>query len=213
MPSGAIPTWVGIVNELRCRRMAMGRRWCVAIRFSSAALATVSGAGAQVHWDVTAQAGATDRIAGGSAPARAPGPSGEIHGHVAVYPMLRIGPYAAFDLSPASGLPDRQIYAAGLRIKATPPWLLAPWHAWGFLGFGLAYAYAPSSQSFPATSTTTPEVPFGAGLAYRLHGPWDLSAELGARWNLGGLGIARAPVFVGDDLLAVSLSVGVSLSL
>jgi hypothetical protein len=198
------------------------RRWALAIRLSGTALATASAAEAQVHWDVAAQAGATDRIATGAAPGREPGPSGEIHAHIAVYPMFRVGPYAAFDLSPVAGLPDRQIYAGGLRVKVTPPWLAAPWRAWGFLGIGLAYAYSPSSPSSRSESVTMPEVPIGAGLGHRLHGPWDLYAELGARWNLAGLGgsgsapaaTSSAPTaFVGNDLLAVSLCVGVSLAL
>ena len=202
--------------------MALARRWILAIWVSGAALAIPACAEAQVHWDVGAQAGATDRIATGAAPSRAPGPSGEIHAHVAVYPMLRLGPYAAFDLSPISGLPDRQVYAGGARVKVTPPWLSAPWRAWAFLGFGIAYAHAPSSPSFRSSSTTMPEMPLGAGIGYRVHGPWELCAELGARWNLAGLGkqastpAAGSPAgepFVGNDLLAVSLSVGVSLAL
>jgi len=200
----------------------LDRRWLLAIGLSSAAFVTPFDARAQVHWDAGAQAGATDRIATGAVPSRSPGPSGEIHAHVAVYPMLRVGPYAAFDLSPVSGLPDRRVYSAGARAKVTPPWLAAPWRVWGFLGFGIAYAYAPSTPSLRSSSTTMPEVPVGVGMGYRLHGPWELCAELGARWNLAGIGGQRsAPAagasmvepFLGNDLLAVSLGVGVSLAL
>jgi hypothetical protein len=198
--------------------MGMGRRWGLAFRLCAAAVATTSAGEAQVHWDVGAQAGATDRVALGDVPGRTPGPSGEIHVHLALYPMLRVGPYAAFDLSPVSGLPDRQVYACGLRAKVTPPWLSAPWRLWGFLGFGLAYAYMPSSRSFRSESVILPELPIGVGLGHRVHGPWDLYAELGTRLNLAGIGgsgsASSSPAaFVGNDLLAVSLSVGVSLAL
>jgi hypothetical protein len=201
--------------------MSPGRRWFFATRLSTAGLAIAFAAGAQVHWDVGAQAGATERIATGAAVARTPGPSGEIHGHVAVYPMVRVGPYAAFDLSPASGRPARQIYAGGLRVKVTPPWLTPPWRTWGFLGFGLAYAYEPSSPTSASSSTGMVEVPIGVGLGLRVRGPWELCAELGARWNLADFGGARSPPPrlitpeppVGNDSLAVSLSVGVSLAL
>jgi hypothetical protein len=202
--------------------MAIGRRGFLVIRLSSAAFAFAPAAAAQVHGDVSAEAGATDRIAPGAAPGRTPGPSGEIHAHVAVYPMLRIGPYAAFDLSPVAGQPDRQIYAGGLRVKVSPPWLAAPWRLWGFLGLGLAYAYTPSTPVFRSASVVTPELPVGVGLGHRLHGPWDVVAELGVRWDLAGIGGAGSPPppasplptpFAGNDLLAVSLSVGVSLAL
>jgi hypothetical protein len=178
-------------------------------------IAWPAGAGAQVRWDLGVLAGAADRIASGSAPARSPGPSGEIHAHIALYPMLRVGPYAAFDLSPTSGLRARSVYAAGLRVKVTPPWLRAPWRAWGFLGFGGAYAYAPGARSLEAAATLVPELPLGVGVGRRIRRGWEACAELGVRWNLAGFAAAARPeppveVFVGNDLLAVSLSVGVN---
>jgi hypothetical protein len=194
------------------RRERAAKAWMTAL---VAVVAWPTGAGAQVRWDLGALAGATERVASGSAPARAPGPSGEIHAHIAVYPMLRVGPYAAFDLSPTSGLRARSVYAAGLRVKVTPPWLRAPWRAWAFLGFGGAYAYAPGAHSLEAASTVMPELPVGVGIGRRIRGGWEVCAELGVRWNLGGFAAAARPappveVFAGNDLLAVSLSVGVN---
>lgn len=194
------------------------RRRGRALQVSIALLAWASGAHAQVHWDLGVQSGATERIATGPAPGRTPGPSGEIHAHIALYPLLRVGPYAVYDLSPVEGLRVRGVYAGGLRAKVTPPWLSAPWRAWGFVGFGVAYAYTPGSSSLQAAHTTMPEIPLGVGIGHKIRGGWELCAELGARWNLAGLGGSAAPpprpvqVFVGDDLLAVSLSVGVNLN-
>jgi hypothetical protein len=190
--------------------MTSERRWRPAVCLVGAAFASPSQAHAQVHWDMGAQVGVTDRMALGSAPGRTPGPSGEIHAHVAVYPMLRVGPYAAFDLSPTAGLEARRIYATGARVKITPPWLAAPWRVWGFLGFGVAYAYAPSSPTMPSSSTTMLELPVGVGLSHKLRGAWAVCTELGAWWNVATF--EQLPRNAGRDLLAVSLSVGVSLA-
>jgi hypothetical protein len=207
--------------------MTIEGRCFFAIAFAGVSLTSARGADAQVHWDVGIQAGVTGRLTTGDAtmPTPTPGPSGEIHGHVAVIPMLRVGPYAAFDLSPAPGTTARQIYAAGLRAKVTPPLLSAPWHAWVFAGVGYADAYTARYQ--PANdvvvrgvSTGMLELPVGVGAGYKLRGPWELHAELGARVVVArgsvhsvssGNGNPFTPL-VSDDLLAVSLSVGVSLA-
>jgi hypothetical protein len=203
------------------------RRWSAA--WAPLAVALVGGpssAQAQVHWDVGLQAGVSERITTGNphVPTPLPGPTGELLAHVAVLPMLRAGPYAAFDLSPASGTPARQVYAAGLRAKLTPPWLAAPWRAWAFLGAGFADAYTPryrtaSDAVVGSSSTGMLELPVGVGIGHKLHGPWELCAELGARFVVArgtfrtassSSGGELTPI-AGDDLLAVSVSVGVSL--
>ncbi|MDP8999902.1 MAG: hypothetical protein M3O46_07300, partial [Myxococcota bacterium] len=93
--------------------MAIARRRLIVFAVSSAVLSPSRPAGAQVHWDAGIQAGATERLTTGDAAASrpVPGPSGEVRAHVAVLPMLRVGAYAAFDLSPASGTRARQVYA------------------------------------------------------------------------------------------------------
>jgi hypothetical protein len=213
--------------------MTIQRRCLFVIALVGGALAPPRAARAQVHWDVGIQAGATERLTTGDArvPASTPGPSGEIHAHIAILPMLRVGPYAAFDLSPAPGRAARQIYAAGVRTKLTPPWLSSPWRAWAFLGVGFADAYSPRyARAIVAPSGPTDvfvdgfsigmlELPVGVGLGYKVRGPWELYSELGARVvvargfisaSSGGAAPSAPPVR--DDLLAVSLSVGVSLA-
>jgi hypothetical protein len=176
----------------------------------------------QLRWDLGAQAGVTDRLPVAGAPSRTPGPSGEIHAHVALYPMLRAGPYAAFDLSPVDSLPARRVYAGGLRAKITPPILPSPWRAWAFAGVGVAYAYTPGSMALKGDGTFLPELPVGIGLGLRVTRSWELCAEIAERTNLaafGKIGARESPpanaaaVFPGDDLLAVSFSVGVNLDL
>jgi hypothetical protein len=207
--------------------MTLERRCLFAIALAAVELWSPRRACAQVHWDVGIQAGVTERLTTGDAgrPAPTPGPSAEIHAHVAVLPLFRVGPYAAFDLSPAAGRTARPIYAAGLRAKLTPPWLSAPWRAWAFLGVGFADAYTPRYASLTGDvasegfSTGMLELPVGVGFGYKLRGPWELYSELGmrivvARWSIGTTasgGSTPLSRLVSDDLLAVSLSVGVSL--
>jgi len=77
---------------------------------------------AQVHWDIGAAVGVMQRVTpdrDAGVPLPQAGPMGELHAHVALVPMLRLGPYLAYDLSP--GAPDRQTTGAGLRAKLTPP--------------------------------------------------------------------------------------------
>jgi hypothetical protein len=130
-----------------------------------------------------------------------------MHAHLAVVPLLRVGPYVAFDLSPARGSMNRRIYAAGLRAKLTPPWLAAPWHVWAFLGVGSGY------EQDPGRALGLLEIPVGVGIGRRVHGPWEMYAELCTRWDVLHFGSSDrgAAPWIGDDLLAVSLSVGVSL--
>jgi hypothetical protein len=200
--------------------MTLRRRWTTATALGVAvsALSFVLPARAQTHWDVGAQVGVTERVAtAAGAPARSPGPAVEVHGHIAVYPMVRVGAYGTFDLSPTSGWPDRTVYAAGGRIKVSPPWLPAAWHLWAFLGVGFADAVIPRW----GLSTSTVEIPAGIGLGRKLSGPWELCAELSARLDVAGLSWHGGPPpgppvsadnASGGDVLAVSLSVGVSLA-
>jgi hypothetical protein len=176
-----------------------------------------------LHWDVAAQAGVAERFARSPAPRRTPGPTAELHGHLALYPMVRVGAYAAFDLSPTEGVADRRIYAGGVRIKVAPPWLPTPWRVWTFLGFGGAYVQMPGGPSFRGASTSTAEVPVGVGLGRRLAGPWEIYVELAGRLEIAGFGwhregpappggVSTGTDVDGEDLLAVSLNVGVSLT-
>ncbi|HZU84013.1 MAG TPA: hypothetical protein VE987_13890 [Polyangiaceae bacterium] len=184
-------------------------------------LAWTRSAAAQVRWDASVLVGATQRLTAGdpAAPRPTPGPSAEVHAHVAVLPMIRVGAYGAFDWSPAPSSPSRRIGAVGLRVKLTPPILPAPWRTWAFLGAGVADAFTPRDAG--GDSIGMVELPVGVGVGYKLRGPWELCAELGARAVAAKFRIGAAPAeavgaelppLVSDDFLAVSLSVGVSLA-
>jgi hypothetical protein len=192
---------------------------------------------AQLHWDAGGQIGVMQRIATGADPGGAspePGPVGELHAHLAILPMLRVGPYLAHDIAPLAGAPpSRQMTEAGLRAKLSPPILSGPWQTWGFLGVGYARAYEPShtfaSPEPPALTAPGGGVPgqgggllearVGLGLGYRLSRNWEPFLELGGRVGLlfagslyerGACGCGEP--YAGKDSFALSLSLGLSLN-
>ncbi len=200
------------------------------------ALTTPGRAVAQVHWEAGGELGAMQRFTTGSAPGAAspgPGPVGEIYAHVALFPMIRLGPYVAHDISPRSGAPARQMTEAGLQAKLSPPLLTGPWQTWGFLGVGYTRTYEPSHRfatngpaNGPPTSEFVPgagggllDLPLGVGLGYRFSRPWEVFAELAGRFGIalagsmyerGACGCAEP--YAGKDSFALSLSVGLNLN-
>ncbi len=185
-----------------------------------------SSAEAQVHWDLGAQLGARQRLPSErEGPAPGPGPMGQLQAHVALLPMIRLGPYLTHDISPTSGAPARQTTEAGFRVKLTPPLLAAPWRGWVFVGLGYARAYTPShpvasgSGQVPGAEGTALDGAFGVGIGARVRGPWVLFAELAGRIGLlfAGAIYDRAEClclrdpYAGKDLFAASLAVGLSL--
>jgi hypothetical protein len=210
---------------------------------AAAAVLLVAPAGrAQLRWDVGAEAGVQSRgtfESGAGAPGRGVGPVFELQGHVALIPMVRIGAYVSYDITPDPPIGTRSFTGGGLHLRVSPPLLPAPWRTWVFAGLGAAYAYAASyhqvvtlgTQSvdavFSGASGGMLEVPLGLGLGYRLRGlaaPWMVFTELGGRlgvWYWGPLygeapyavatGAGRYGPSPGKDSFALSLSVGLSL--
>jgi len=142
------------------------------------------------------------RITTGSDPAGAtvyPGPIAELHAHVALAPMLRLGAYVSHDISPAADIPARQMTEAGLRAKVSPPLFSNPWRAWAFVGFGYARTYAPSyhtsvlfmGDAGPSDVLVSGvgggffDIPLGVGVGYKLGGPWVPFVELGGHIGFG----------------------------
>lgn len=197
--------------------------------FALAALTQSRSARAQVRWDVGAELGVMQRFTTGRDPTAAaptPGPIGELHAHVALFPMVRIGAYVSQDISPVPGLPARETTEAGLRAKLSPPLFSGPWRGWIFLGLGYARDYAPGHDG-PVPGSASPaetfvagaaggtlDLPVGVGMGYRLRRPWEIFAELGGRIGLAFFGDlyrrSEGEPFGGRDSFAVSLSVGVN---
>jgi hypothetical protein len=174
------------------------------IAFGLAWVALTPGvARAQLHWDVGAQGGVMKRVLNGRAPGSDDaglGPYGEVHAHVALLPLVRVGAYGSFDRSPQGSAPARLVFSGGVRGKVTPPWPRDPWRAWFFAGLGMAFASSGSYQTSAAVAppggspSTYPvnaesasgrflEVPFGLGVSYTLVKPVALTLEVGHRFG------------------------------
>lgn len=172
------------------------------------------GAGAQLHWDASAQIGAMKRVLAQrhrGADDAGFGPTGQLTGHLALLPLIHVGGYFGHDISPMpNDASARQITFGGARVKGVLPWLRGSTRTWVFAGFGYAGVYAPSYATTFAlaksdgTTERQPvrvagagggffEVPFGIGASYRLFKPWELCAELGGRVGFGHSGSVYEP--------------------
>lgn len=160
------------------------------------------------------------------APSPEPGPVGEVRAHIALLPMLRVGPYLAHEIAPLTAGPPREITDAGLRAKVSPPLLALPWRSWLFVGVGYARAYEPSHHVPGGAGGAFVqgegggflETRVGVGLGYRLDRKWELFAELAGRIGLVFAGSMYDPAgcgcgepYEGKDSFALSLSLGLSL--
>ncbi|MDB4933766.1 MAG: hypothetical protein JWP87_738 [Labilithrix sp.] len=177
-------------------------------------------ADAQIHWDASAQLGVMkrvlgDRPAGGNDAGF--GPVGQLTGHVALLPLVRVGGYFGHDISPVGGdVSARDLTWGGMRVKLMSPWPRGNLRAWLFAGFGYAGVYQRSTVHGPlvvdGAGGSSFEVPFGLGASYKLRKPWELCAELGGRTAFGYTGSvyeASSPAFAGKDRFAIGLTVGI----
>ena len=169
------------------------------------------------------------------------GPVGEVEAHVALLPLLRIGLYASHDIAPNSVDKSAfQITSAGVHVKVIAPWIRGNYRAWFFVGGGYAGVYAPSYNvvhdfqdgNGPRSTLVTGaggsffEIPFGIGAGWKFSKPWELTAQLGARFDFNFIGsiyddqIGRTAIPVGgpvesfvslgNDTLAPFLTVGIA---
>jgi hypothetical protein len=201
-------------------------------------------AAAQVNSDLGLSGGVMKRITTGADSGVSDpgfGPTAQLQAHVAVLPMLRVGLYAAWDMSPMPSYGTRNFYEGGIHVKLTPPLLSAPWKTYLYAGFGGGYVRQDSYGMSGATySPTDGVIPVGLGLAYQLGSPsggrghhWELFIEAGGRFGVGFIGRIYDPNdtatssvcqvtpngclpgtgnFTGQDSFALSLSAGVSWS-
>jgi hypothetical protein len=190
-------------------------------------LQTAGTAIAQLRWDAAAQGGVAKRVETGGnagAPATGLGPYLQLQSHVALLPMIRLGAYVATDVSPAVGdgpAADgpRAFAETGLQVRVSPPLLPWPWRAWLFAGFGDGYAHDFGTH----LSGGMLDVPVGFGLGRKVTARWVLFTELGARFGAAFHGSMYArdgaaasqghgsSGYAGEDVFALSLSVGLSL--
>jgi hypothetical protein len=169
-------------------------------------LAFSTTASAQVHYDLGASVGVgehveTDVLDGNSNPG--PGFIGEIQGHVAVAPMLRVGLYALYENSPRSGQPARNFFGGGLSLRILPPIFRTRCSFW-WIGLGLGYEEVSSggfnttitnsstngteTVAFPSVTGGELELPLSVGFARRIAKPFVVFAEVGTRFGLASFG-------------------------
>ncbi len=206
---------------------------------------------AQLHWDASAQAGPVkrwlaDKPSGGDDATF--GGEARVATHVALLPLVRVGAYGTFDVT-GDGDATRFLAGGGLRAKVFAPLPAGSFRAWLFAGFGLLGAWSPAYTSrftvqrpldvVPSTveaeaakaSGRLFEIPVGAGVSWKVWGPYSFTAELGLRVGVAHAGplyeapgrslslSSRGPVGLFDsdlrapiqglDRFAVGLTVGV----
>jgi hypothetical protein len=140
------------------------------------------------------------------------GPVVELTGHVALVPLVRLGGYLGYDISPVGGdAPTRDVVWAGLRAKIMSPWPRGDARLW--LALGLGYAAVRERGAHAAGGFV--DLPFGIGASYKIRKPWALVGELGMRAAFGHTGSAyEAPGAPnGVDRLAAALTIGVLIDL
>jgi hypothetical protein len=227
------------------------RRWrcCLAVSLVALSLLLTKESRAQLHWDASAQLGVMKRFLAdrpNGVDDAGFGPTGQLTGHLALLPLVHVGGYFGHDISPLSGdASARNITFGGLRVKGIVPGIRGPIRAWIFAGFGYAGVYSPSFETTFVfqDELMTPErrsvrvegsggsffdVPFGIGASYKLFKPWELCAELGARFGFGHTGsvyeangrrvtVPNSPpqnaISAGLDRFALGLTLGVLVDL
>jgi hypothetical protein len=152
-----------------------------------------------VHWDLSLGAGVNKRFLIDKAADDAGfGPAASLEGHIALFPLLRVGAYVTGELSPQGGVPMREMLAAGARVKITPPWPRGNARIYATLGVGYVGVYAPSYHlSLQTTGGTRVdgtidgsgggylEIPVTFGVLYKVRKPIFLFAELWSRFGMG----------------------------
>ena len=160
-------------------------------------------AGAQIHWDVSAEGGVMKRFLAAK-PAGAHdagfGPAAQLAGHVALLPLIHVGAYLGGDDSPIEDGRDRLIGDAGAHVQVMLPLFPRSMRGWLYSGFGYA---GQKHGGFL-------EVPFGLGVSYKFWPGWSVFGDLGGKVAFADHGSAYRGGN-SEDRFALSLSVGILL--
>lgn len=163
---------------------------------------------AQVRYDVGALGSFQQRILArvpAGASTFAEGGALTLDGHVAVFPLLRLGAWATAEASQplaggATNAPLRGIFGGGLQLKVTSPWPRGLWRVWVATGFGY------DGLASDAGGGGFFEVPAILGASYRLRKPWVFLMQLAARPSFGFWGSYYDTH--ATDALSIALSFG-----
>jgi hypothetical protein len=173
---------------------------------------------ADVRWDLGLEEGAQKRVlvskpAGGED--AEVGTTLDVVAHVSLVPLVRLGLYGHYDVSPLSDGAGRDVFSGGIDARVLSPWPQGPLRLYARLGVGEAGTTvlsheAPGGSFVGAASGVFTEVPIALGLQYRVDRRLALNAELGTRLGLGFAGTAYGAPSSGDDIVSVFLAAGVS---
>ncbi|MGH7281086.1 MAG: hypothetical protein ACRELY_06150 [Polyangiaceae bacterium] len=192
------------IHERVCAIILDARQVCALVGLAVLVLAVSEReAHAQIHGDVGVNVGLMDRVRHGGKGNGEFGPLGELEGHIAVLPLLRVGAYVSHDIAPNSIDGSAwQVTSVGVHAKVIAPFVRGAYRAWFFTGFGFAGVYAPSYNitfdfqdgQGPRNSQVTGaggsffEIPVGIGFGWKFSKPWELVAQLGTRINFNFVG-------------------------
>ncbi len=151
---------------------------------------------AQVHYDLGALASFQQRVGN-----VAEGGALTLDGHVAVFPLLRVGAWVTGEVSkPIDAGVLREIVGGGLRVKIVPPWPRGVWRAWVATGFGYDGVITDGAGGGGFF-----EIPAIVGASYRIRKPLVFLMELGARFGFGFWGSYYEK---NNDVVSLTLSIG-----
>lgn len=163
-------------------------------------------------WDFGARIGAGKRLIDDQPAGVADGnlgPVGELSAHLALIPLLRVGPVLSMELSPVAGQPTRRHYGAGLeaRVFAPLPWQVRPFVYVGVRG---VWVHQSASGALGSGSGGYMSIPFGFGVSAPVYPSVRFVMTLGGDGAFAhGGGLYKAPHDIGDDVFGVRGSVGV----
>jgi hypothetical protein len=169
--------------------------------FAVLPLVWASSASAQLHWDASVHAGAYERFVVSGLGTALPGPTAGMQGHIALFPFIRAGVYASWDMSPTNGrAPPREFFSFGAQGKVFSPWPSGDLRLFLTAGVGYAGVLAPGGYTVPLQPRNDPmvymatvdgsgggfaEIPVGIGVSYRLRTPYLVYAEVLSRFGMG----------------------------
>jgi len=179
-------------------------------------------ASAQLHWDTGLSVGPMRRTLIGGASDSSLGPTAVLEGHVALFPLLRVGAYGTFDFAKVASEPDARFGGSfGLHAKVAVPGMPKSWKGALFLGLGYALLASAAHErlfirtnvreriAVPGATGGMLEIPFGFQAAYKASQRFHLIFQLGVRFgfaNHGELfdGRVAKTVPIGNELVLPS---------
>lgn len=183
-----------------------------AVAFALVLVAAPRPAAAQLHSDVSLQAGLERRILssrGAGVPDAGFGPRLDLRAHFAFFPFIRLGGYGAFAWSPQAG-EGRSTGSLGVHAKIVSPFpRTEAFSLWLGVGAGYARTFV-SGPTSPAGGYV--EVPLGIGAGYKLRKPFTVFAEAQSVFGVGHHGSAYAGN-AGNDGVNLSIALGLLVDL